>query len=73
MGDGRISQHHGYIGNTQAFFVEEIPRMFHALTLVEIKNGGSKEFLESFFQITFVDGHFTAEFPDGERFADMFQ
>lgn len=47
--------------------------MFHALALVEIKNGGPKHFLESLFQVTFIDSHFPAEFLDGNRFSDVLQ
>ncbi len=47
--------------------------MFHTLALVKIKNGSSEKFLESFLQVTFIDGHFTAEFADGEWFTDMFK
>lgn len=47
--------------------------MLHSLALVKIKDGGAKHFLEPFFQITFVDGHFPAQFLDGDGFANMLQ
>lgn len=47
--------------------------MFHPLTLVEIENGGAENLFESFFEITFVDGHFAAERLDGNGIADMLQ
>ena len=47
--------------------------MFHALALVEIKDGRPEHFFKSFFQVTFVDGDFAAEFLDGQGFADMLE
>ena len=47
--------------------------MFHALALIEVKNGGPKELFKSLFQVTFVDGDLAAEFADGEGFANMLQ
>jgi len=73
MGNGRISQHQGNFGHAQAFFVQEIPRMFHSLALVEIENGRSEHLFKPFFQIAFVDGDFSAELSYRERFSDVLQ
>ncbi len=45
--------------------------MLHALALVKIKDGGAEDLFEPFFQVTFVDGHFTAQRLDGDGLADM--
>ena len=45
--------------------------MFHPLALIKIKDGGTEHFLKSFFQVTFIHGHFTAEFFNSDGFADM--
>lgn len=47
--------------------------MFHALALVKIKDGGAKHFFETFFEVTFIDGHFATEFLDGDGLTDMFE
>ena len=47
--------------------------MFHALALVKIEDRGAEHFLESFLQIAFVDGHFTAQLLNGNGFANMLQ
>ena len=71
MGDRRIAEHHGNFGDTEAFFVEQITGMLHALALVEIKNRSAIHFLETLFQVTFIDGDFFAEFFNGDRFTNM--
>ncbi len=45
--------------------------MFHALVLVEVENGSAEYFLEAFFEVAFINGHFAAEFLDGNRIAYM--
>ena len=45
--------------------------MFHSLVLVEIKDGGTKHFLEALFQVTFIDGYFATELFDGDRIPDV--
>ena len=47
--------------------------MFHALALVKIKDGGTEHFFETLFQVTLVNCHLPAKFPDGQGFADMLQ
>src|SRR5450631_3266884 len=47
--------------------------MFHALPLIEVKNRSSEKFLESLFQITFIDRNFAAELADCQGFSNMFQ
>ena len=60
MGNGRIAKHNGNLGNTQSFFIEQVPCVLHTLALVEIKNRGAEEFFKPFLQITLIDGHFAA-------------
>lgn len=73
MRDRRITKHQGYIGYTLALFVKQVFRMFHPLTLKEIKNGGSIHFFKSFFKVTLIDGYLTAQCFDGQRFTDVLQ
>ena len=73
MGDRGIAQHKGDLRDTQALFIEQVAGMFHALTLVEIKDRGPEKLFEPFFEIAFVDGHLTAQLLDGQGFADMLQ
>ena len=73
MGDGGISEHHRHFGNAEAFFVEEVSRMFHTLTLVKVEHGGAVHFLKPFFKVTFIDGYLFAQFFDGDGFTDMLQ
>ena len=42
MRDGRITQHHAHIGHAQAFFVQQVFGVLHALALVKFENGGAK-------------------------------
>src|SRR5256885_17027509 len=72
MRNGRIAKHYGNVCNAQSFVIEQVACVLHSLTLVEIKNGRSKDFFKSFLQITLVDGNLSAELPDGDRFANMF-
>jgi hypothetical protein len=60
VGDRRITQEHRNFRNAQSFFIEQVFGMFHPLALVKIENGSAKHFLESFFQVTFIDGNFAA-------------
>ena len=69
--DGRIPEHHRYFGNAEAFVVQEVFGVFHTLSLVKIEYGSAEDLFESFFQVTFVDGHLAAQGLDGNRFADM--
>jgi len=71
MGDGRIAEHDGDLGNAESFFVQQVAGMFHPLTLVKVENGRTEHFLETLLKVAFVDGHLPAEFSDRERFADM--
>src|SRR6186713_2608713 len=73
MGDRRITQQHRYIGDAETFLIEQITGMLHTLTLVEIKDRCTEHLFKAFFQITFVDGNFPAEFLDGEGFVDMLE
>lgn len=73
VGYGRITQHDGYFRNAQSFLIEEITRMLHALALIEVEDGGAEHFLETFLEITFVDGHFPAQLLDGKRLTDVLQ
>ena len=71
--NGGITQHDGNFGDAEAFFVEQVAGVFHALALVEVKNSRPEHFFKSFLQVTFVDGDLAAELFDGEGFADMLQ
>ena len=43
--------------------------MLHTLALIEVEYGGAKQFFKAFFKITFIDGHFSAQLPDGKWLA----
>lgn len=73
VGDGGVAEHDGDFGDAEAFFVEQVAGVLHALALVEVEDGGSEHFLESFFEVTFVDGDFATKLLDGEGFADVLQ
>jgi len=73
MGNGGVAQHDGNFGDAEAFFVEQVAGVFHALALVEVEDRRSEHLFKPFFQVTFVDGDLAAELLDSERFADMLQ
>lgn len=45
--------------------------MLHPLVLVKIKNCGTEHHLESFFEIAFIDGSFSAQGPYGDGITDV--
>lgn len=47
--------------------------MLHALALVKFKDGGTKELLKAFFQVTLVHGHLAAQFFNGNGIANVLQ
>ena len=71
MRNGGITQLCRDLGYSKAFLIEQVPGMFHPLVLVKIKNGGPEHHLESFFEIAFIDGRFSAQLPYGDGIADM--
>ncbi len=73
MRDRRIAQQCRDIRNAQAFFVKEILGVFHSLLLVKIEYSGTENFLESFFEVTFVHRNLAAQFFDGDWVADTLQ
>jgi hypothetical protein len=58
--DGRIAEHDAYIGYTEAFLIKKVARVFHALALIKIKDGGTEQFLKALFKITFIDSDLAA-------------
>mgnify|MGYP003423203698 CR=1 FL=1 len=71
VGNRRITEQHRHFCYAQSFFIQKIFRVFHPLALIKVEHSGTKQFFETFFQVTFIDGYFTAEFFNGDRFADM--
>ena len=47
--------------------------MLHALALVEVEYGGAKQLFEPFLKVTFIDGHFTAQFLNGDGLTNMLE
>ena len=72
MRNGRVTKHSAHICYTQSFIVQEIFSMFHPLALIKIEYGSAIHFLEPLLQVTFIDGHFAAEFFNGDGFTYMF-
>ena len=56
VGNGGITEHNGDLRNAEAFFIQQVTGMLHALALVEIENGGAKELFEPLFEVAFVNG-----------------
>ena len=73
MGNGRIPQERGNIGNTYPLFIQKIFSVLHPLALEKIKDGSTVHFFESFFQITFINSNLTAQSLYGKGLADMLQ
>src|SRR4051794_40403274 len=61
MGNRRVTEHHRYFCNCQAFFIKKVFGMFHSLALIKVEDGTSKHFLKALFQVAFIHCYFTAK------------